>query len=89
MSTGQRVFEGIAVVLAFKAIGVPRGGVPLANALYRWTAGPTLVVDDVLTTGNSILEVIQKQPGLCIGWVVFARWVCPPGINALFRMPGA
>lgn len=85
------IVEQAEPLLFSRVVGVPRGGLKLANALYlyRWTSGPTLVVDDVLTTGNSILEVMQKQPGPCIAWVVFARGVCPPGINALFRMPGA
>lgn len=86
------IVERTRPLLFAKVIGVPRGGLKLARALMPYQvikSGPTLVVDDVLTTGNSILEVVQGQLGPCIAWVVFARGVCPPGINALFRMSDA
>ncbi len=77
----------------FRAVvGVPRGGLPLAKALQPFaTSGPVLIVDDVLTTGNSILKVMHAhnlgEP--LQAWVVFARGPCPSGINALFQMPGS
>jgi hypothetical protein len=60
----------------------------LAEALkpYASATGPRLIVDDVLTTGNSILEVMRSDFAPCIGWVVFARGQCPRGVNALFQM---
>lgn len=53
--------------------GIPRGGVKLANALekYRTPRSPIrLVVDDVWTTGKSMMETMN--PG-DFGFVVFAR----------------
>lgn len=72
-------------------IGVPRGGLPLARAfgecrLAMYPRSPRLIVDDVLTTGKSITALMQ--PG-DLGWVVFARGPCPPGVRALFYMPEA
>lgn len=69
-------------------VGVPRGGLPLAEALkpHVSATGPRLVVDDVLTTGNSILELTKFDFTPSIGWVVFARGRCPHGVRALFQM---
>lgn len=66
-------------------IGVPRGGLLLASELEPFVSetGPRLVVDDVLTTGGSILKLMR--PG-DIGWVVFARGPLPSNVNALFRL---
>lgn len=53
--------------------GIPRGGVPLANALQKYCTNRSktrLVVDDVYTTGKSMRDVMQ--PG-DLGFVVFAR----------------
>lgn len=53
--------------------GVPTGGDRLAAAMQKYvTKGPVLIVDDVWTTGASIL----KQRGAradAIGGVIFAR----------------
>jgi hypothetical protein len=70
---------------------VKRGGDALAIELQKWTAPafpyPRLFVDDVWTTGASILS--HMQPG-DIGWVVFARNPIPPEIpvRALFTLAG-
>lgn len=68
-------------------IGVPRGGLKLAASLlpYCTKSSNILVVDDVLTTGASMLEIMQVYPG-SIGVVVFARGVCPPGIRAMWQL---
>lgn len=79
--------------------GVPRGGLRLATALQPFTGldGPHLIVDDVLTTGNSV-ETLRNEriegrgyenvgQRKIIGAVVFARGQCPGWIKALFQMP--
>ncbi|MGH6811312.1 MAG: hypothetical protein ACREDM_02895 [Methylocella sp.] len=69
---------------------VPRGGIPLANALLHHVTTPRdrfprLIVDDVWTTGASILNMME--PG-DIGWVVFARTPIPERfpVRALFTL---
>ncbi len=73
-----------------KAVGVPRGGIPFAEALASYaTEGPVLVVDDVFTTGGSLAAVLAEHPG-SLGLVAFARNQVPDGIMALWtlnRMP--
>jgi hypothetical protein len=47
-------------------LGIPSGGLPLAEALSfvvgRDIAGERIVVDDVLTTGATILRFVKKLP---------------------------
>ena len=64
----------IADRIQFNSVyGIPRGGEKLAKALEKY-ANPKsitrLVVDDVWTTGKSMMEVMQKGD---FGFVVFAR----------------
>ena len=58
----------------YKAEGIPRGGVKLADALNKYASGDpidqVLICDDVYTTGTSMREVYQEG---AIGIVVFAR----------------
>jgi orotate phosphoribosyltransferase len=74
-------------------LGVPRGGVPLAKCLgkhARLDAGPTLVVDDVWTTGGSMKRFIEQHlsyPPQVFGLVAFARNPVEPWVTALFQMP--
>jgi orotate phosphoribosyltransferase len=69
-------------------IGIPRGGLTLAQALKPYaTEGPTLIVDDVLTTGNS-MELLRRQIPNAMGAVVFARGPCPSWVVPLFQMGG-
>lgn len=67
-------------------IGVPRGGLKLASNLNKYCqlGYPTLIVDDVLTTGASMEEVKKQIAGDAIGYVVFARGKCPDWIKALW-----
>ena len=77
-----------------EAIGIPRGGTKLGNLLNQYGTGkkedPILLVDDVLTTGESMKEFKTKrqwrEPKKYIGWVVFARTKCPDWVSALFQM---
>lgn len=83
----------ISDYLDFKdVVGVPTGGLKLAEALkfYRKDARfrrlPTLLVDDVLTTGKSMDKMRQKIEGDVIGVVVFARGPVPKWIFPIFDM---
>ncbi len=66
--------------------GVPKGGLILEALLtfYIYEPGPLLIVDDVLTTGNSMEE--HRNGRDAIGAVVFARGPCPDWITPIFRM---
>lgn len=86
-------------------IGVPNGGNKLAKALEKystntWTQS-VLIVDDVLTTGNSMEEIRKelkkKEPQIrdndgelmettFKGFVVFARGECPKWVKAVFKI---
>ena len=71
-----------------KIIGIPSGGLRFAHALTPYiTSGSaiTLIVDDVLTTGESMRAVRNKNPDSW-GLVIFARQEPPSWINALFVM---
>ena len=80
----------------YKAIGIPRGGIPLANALNKFATGDkshqTIICDDIWTTGTSFRDYIKEHyPNWLmaqgIKWVVFARKMTNDGTNALFTMP--
>ena len=74
------------------ALGVPTGGAKLAEALQAHLKPPTqrscvLVVDDVLTSGGSILRVREHVEGAnCWGLVAFARGKCPPWVLPIFQL---
>ena len=81
-----------------RVAGVPRGGLPFAEALrgYADPRGPfVLIAEDVVTTGGSIARYAQlvqdETPGLhasqIYGVCVFARGTCPPWVTPLFQMP--
>lgn len=74
-----------------KVVGIPTGGDRLAYALQKWTKeyGPLLIVDDVLTTGNSMEKEKAKYPYLhVLGVVIFARGPYPSWIYPMFDMCG-
>lgn len=84
-------YMGSRIVGPFsEVVGVPRGGVPFAKAIKKYASPPysvwpVLIVDDVLTTGGSIL----KEMAMCansVGLVVFARGPLPEGVKAIFPM---
>ena len=68
-------------------VGIPSGGLKLAGQLQKYCqAGyPVLIVDDVLTTGNSMEEARKYYPD-AIGFVVFARGKCPDWVTPLFAL---
>ena len=79
-----------------EAVGIPSGGVKLGDLLNEHATGkeedPICIVDDVLTTGESMEYFLtqyqrNRRPFTAIGWVVFARTQCPPWVTALFQMP--
>ena len=82
----------------YEAVGIPRGGVKLANALNKYASGNpedfTLICDDVYTTGTSFREFIEENyptwtKGMGYRWVVFARNPSYENdfVKALFTMP--
>jgi len=88
------VYESVG--LFRKAIGIPTGGLELANILQGYCFPnpeyPILIVDDVLTTGASMekMKRIQnKKNHEVIGVVLFARGKCPDWVFPLFKYCGA
>lgn len=71
-----------------KIYGVPQGGLRLAKALEKHLSpmGPTLIVDDVLTTGKSMEEAKEKIGGDPIGVVIFARGFYPLWVRPIFTL---
>ena len=75
------------------AIGIPRGGVMLGSFLNQYSTqkldDPYLIVDDVLTTGGSMVDFRKEHFSgkETFGWVVFARGFPPQWCRALFQMP--
>lgn len=58
-----------------KVIGIPRGGLRFSYALGAYTdpaIDTILIVDDVLTTGSSIMEEMCKHKNV-LGVVIFKR----------------
>lgn len=70
--------------------GIPSGGTRLAEALEPYSdphSNTLLIVDDVLTTGQSMEEVKKYFETLkyeVAGWVIFARRKPPKWVNAVF-----
>jgi len=68
-------------------IGIPSGGVRLANKMQNLFGkednSVPLIVDDVLTTGNSMKEVMSQHQG-SKGLVIFARAPVPIDVAYLF-----
>lgn len=77
-----------------KVVGVPRGGIRIEDALQKYTTNdsthPLLMVDDVLTTGGSMIRYRKEYEDMgydnIIGVVLFARGECPGWIKSIFQM---
>lgn len=77
-------------------VGIPRGGLRLAeqvglhlirqDRLRPKEDGPTLIVDDVWTTGASMDKVRADTEGGVLGAVIFARSKPPLWIKPIFQM---
>ena len=77
-------YVGAGLCTFGSVIGIPRGGLRLAKALEQYiTSGPPLIVDDVLTTGGSMLSAHIGRPD-AIGLVIFARGTTPTWVCAIF-----
>lgn len=76
-----------------EVVGIPRGGIRLANLLKQHCIAPNayvrayrLIVDDVYTTGMSMEEAVNNSPHACWGAVIFARKKVPAWITPLFTL---
>lgn len=84
--------EQVAEQTAFsRVIGVPRGGLRFAATLEKYAepapSDITLIVDDVLTTGNSMADMrLPWLKGPCYGVVIFARGPCPDWVRPIFTL---
>ena len=70
-----------------QAVGIPKGGLRLAEELNlrpHTPGAPVLIVDDVLTTGNSMEEKRREIGGTPIGVVIFSRGLCPSWVYPIF-----
>jgi hypothetical protein len=73
-----------------EVVGVPTGGLKLAEKLYPYRSthslwfAPRLVVDDVLTSGVSITQQMNREDDF--GFVVFARGQLPPRVRAMWKL---
>ena len=76
----------------FSVFGVPSGGIKFQNELRQYCSNnpdyPTLIVDDVLTTGKSINNFVKEQNVIKnrIGVVIFSRGKCPKWVTPIFQM---
>lgn len=77
----------------FKAVmGVPRGGIRFADQMRKFVShdGCILVVDDVFTTGKSMINFIKEneldQNSGVQGLVIFARNPPLPWIRTIFTI---
>ena len=75
--------------------GISEGGRRLATALERYFTPDApfqiLIVGDVYITGTSMEAAKaayppEVHPDDIVGWVIFARTVPPPWINAVFKV---
>lgn len=73
-----------------EVFGVPSGGIKFENCLKQYcilnSDYPTLIIDDVLTTGSSMEQFkLNLSIDNIIGVVIFARGKCPDWITPIFQ----
>ncbi len=72
--------------------GIPTGGMRLANAMQKYATldpkDPTIIVDDVLTTGGSMIQakLMYKADVPVIGFVAIARGPTLPWVIPFFQI---
>ncbi len=79
-----------------QSIGVPTGGLPLADAMLPYRSHHPkvkhwVICDDVLTTGASMEAVraeYSSKPARIIGLVAFARGDWPSWVTPIFALHG-
>jgi len=78
----------VASGLSFRdVIGIPSGGTKFAKALREYcSTGKILIVDDVLTTGDSMQHYRERLGEDTIGIVVFARGPFQDWIHPIFTL---
>lgn len=76
-----------------EVVGIPRGGLRFAEALRRHadpSSRAVLIVDDVLTTGNSMFaerdRLVRLGHVAVYGLVIFARTNANPCVARIFQM---
>ena len=69
-----------------KVEGVPQGGLKFAEAFrpHLWSEGGLLILDDVLTTGESMER--QRNGRTAKGVVLFARGPCPDWVTPIWTL---
>ncbi len=77
----------------YSVFGVPSGGLKFADCLKKYClcdpSYPTLIVDDVLTTGGSMNGFLKQSGRKDVnyqGVVIFARGKCPNWVTPIFQM---
>lgn len=71
-----------------RIVSIPRGGDRFAAAMQHYvnpSSDRVLVVDDVLTTGES-MKTVSRQYDLVTGLVIFARGPVPSWIIPIWRL---
>lgn len=81
----------ISKMVRFRYVwAIPTGANKLGIFLLKYLEDdenlPTLIVDDVFTTGRSMEEARSQMKGDVIGVVVFSRGKCPNWITPIFQM---